>query len=90
MKAVVYDAYGPPDVLQLREVPDPELGETDVLVRVEPDLLEADDPRDDVHFAMTRRRQRVVQRRRSSGRWLVAQRVSRIRFGARSQHRQRR
>lgn len=34
MKAVVYDAYGPPDVLQLREVPDPELGETDVLVRV--------------------------------------------------------
>jgi NADPH:quinone reductase-like Zn-dependent oxidoreductase len=34
MKAIVYDSYGPPEVLQLRELPDPELGETDVLIRV--------------------------------------------------------
>lgn len=34
MKAVVYDTYGPPDVLQLREIEEPEVGDTDVLVRV--------------------------------------------------------
>ena len=34
MKAVVYDEYGPPDVLQIREIPDPEVGDTDVLIRV--------------------------------------------------------
>jgi NADPH:quinone reductase-like Zn-dependent oxidoreductase len=34
MKAVVYDEYGPPDVLQIRELPDPEVGDTDVLIRV--------------------------------------------------------
>jgi NADPH:quinone reductase-like Zn-dependent oxidoreductase len=34
MQAIVYDRYGPPDVLQLREVEDPAIGETDVLVRV--------------------------------------------------------
>jgi NADPH:quinone reductase-like Zn-dependent oxidoreductase len=34
MKAVVYDAYGPPEVLQLREIPDPEVADTDVLIRV--------------------------------------------------------
>jgi NADPH:quinone reductase-like Zn-dependent oxidoreductase len=33
MKAIVYDTYGPPDVLQLREVEDPDVGENDVLVR---------------------------------------------------------
>ena len=34
MQAIVYDRYGPPDVLQLREVEDPLIGETEVLVRV--------------------------------------------------------
>jgi NADPH:quinone reductase-like Zn-dependent oxidoreductase len=34
MQAIVYDRYGPPDVLQLREVEDPVIGETEVLVRV--------------------------------------------------------
>jgi len=34
MKAIVYDRYGPPDVLELREVDEPEVGETEVLVRV--------------------------------------------------------
>ena len=34
MKAIVYDRYGPPDVLELRDVEAPEVGETDVLVRV--------------------------------------------------------
>ena len=34
MQAIVYDEYGPPDVLQLRDVDEPEVGESDVLVRV--------------------------------------------------------
>ncbi len=34
MRAIVYDSYGPPDVLQLREVADPAAGQTDILVRV--------------------------------------------------------
>jgi NADPH:quinone reductase-like Zn-dependent oxidoreductase len=34
MKAIVYDTYGPPEVLQLREVEDPDVGDTYVLVRV--------------------------------------------------------
>ena len=34
MQAIVYDRYGPPDVLELRDVEEPEVGETDVLVRV--------------------------------------------------------
>jgi NADPH:quinone reductase-like Zn-dependent oxidoreductase len=34
MKAIVYDTYGPPDVLQVRDVEEPSLGDTDVLVRV--------------------------------------------------------
>jgi NADPH:quinone reductase-like Zn-dependent oxidoreductase len=34
MKAVVYDTYGPPDVLQVRDVADPEVGDTEVLIRV--------------------------------------------------------
>ena len=34
MKAIVYDRYGPPDVLELREIEEPEVGETEVLVRV--------------------------------------------------------
>lgn len=34
MKAIVQDRYGPPDVLELREVAKPEVGPRDVLVRV--------------------------------------------------------
>src|SRR6266480_1804307 len=34
MKAIVYEQYGPPDVLQLREVAKPEAGDEEVLVRV--------------------------------------------------------
>jgi NADPH:quinone reductase-like Zn-dependent oxidoreductase len=34
MKAIVYDEYGPPSVLQLRDIEEPAVGETDVLVRV--------------------------------------------------------
>ena len=34
MKAIVQDTYGPADVLELREIEGPEVGENDVLVRV--------------------------------------------------------
>jgi NADPH:quinone reductase-like Zn-dependent oxidoreductase len=34
MKAIVHDAYGPPEVLSLREIDRPAVGEDDVLVRV--------------------------------------------------------
>jgi NADPH:quinone reductase-like Zn-dependent oxidoreductase len=34
MKAMVYDRYGPPDVLELRDVDEPELADDGVLVRV--------------------------------------------------------
>jgi NADPH:quinone reductase-like Zn-dependent oxidoreductase len=34
MKAIVHDRFGPPDVLQLREVAEPRVGEGEVLVRV--------------------------------------------------------
>jgi hypothetical protein len=34
MKAVVQDRYGPPDVLELREIERPAVGDGDVLVRV--------------------------------------------------------
>ncbi|MGH3668619.1 MAG: alcohol dehydrogenase catalytic domain-containing protein, partial [Acidimicrobiia bacterium] len=34
MQAIVYDRNGPPDVLELRDVVEPEVGDTDVLVRV--------------------------------------------------------
>jgi NADPH:quinone reductase-like Zn-dependent oxidoreductase len=34
MKAIVQDTYGPADVLELREIEKPEVGENDVLVRV--------------------------------------------------------
>jgi NADPH:quinone reductase-like Zn-dependent oxidoreductase len=34
MKAVVQPAYGPPDVLELRDVPTPVPGDDEVLIRV--------------------------------------------------------
>jgi NADPH:quinone reductase-like Zn-dependent oxidoreductase len=34
MKATVQDKFGPPEVLELRDVPDPVVGENDVLVQV--------------------------------------------------------
>ncbi|WP_438038888.1 NAD(P)-dependent alcohol dehydrogenase [Sorangium sp. So ce128] len=34
MKAIVYDRYGSPDVLRIEEIPRPEIGDDDVLVRV--------------------------------------------------------
>lgn len=34
MKAIVHDVYGPPDVLELRDVDEPTVGSDDVLVRV--------------------------------------------------------
>jgi NADPH:quinone reductase-like Zn-dependent oxidoreductase len=34
MKAIIQDAYGSPDVLQLREIDKPVIGDDDVLVRV--------------------------------------------------------
>jgi NADPH:quinone reductase-like Zn-dependent oxidoreductase len=34
MKAIIQDTYGPPDVLELREIEPPSVGEQDVLIRV--------------------------------------------------------
>src|SRR5919198_47710 len=34
MKAIVHERYGPPEVLELREVEKPDIGEDQVLVRV--------------------------------------------------------
>src|SRR5664280_217967 len=34
MKAIVYDAYGSPDVLRLEDVPRPKPGDEDVLIRI--------------------------------------------------------
>jgi NADPH:quinone reductase-like Zn-dependent oxidoreductase len=34
MKAIIQDTYGPPDVLELREIEPPRIGEQDVLIRV--------------------------------------------------------
>ncbi|HRL12222.1 MAG TPA: hypothetical protein PKX07_10115, partial [Aggregatilineales bacterium] len=34
MKAIVYEKYGSPDVLQLRDVPKPVPGANDVLIKV--------------------------------------------------------
>src|SRR4051794_35469275 len=34
MKAIVHDAYGPPEVIMLREIERPAVGDDDVLVRV--------------------------------------------------------
>ena len=34
MKAIVYDRYGPPDVLEIQEVEEPTLGDRDLLIKV--------------------------------------------------------
>ena len=34
MKAIVYESYGGPEVLELREIPKPEPGRKDLLIRV--------------------------------------------------------
>ena len=34
MKAAIYDQFGPPDVLQYREIPDPEAGPGEIIVKV--------------------------------------------------------
>ena len=43
MKAIVYTEYGPPDVLQLKEVDKPVVKEKDVLVRVNATSINAGD-----------------------------------------------
>jgi NADPH:quinone reductase-like Zn-dependent oxidoreductase len=34
VKAIVFERYGPPEVLQLREIPTPSPGERQVLLRI--------------------------------------------------------
>ena len=46
MRAVVYDKYGPPDVLRLEDVPKPVPKEDEVLVRVHATTVN----RSDVHI----------------------------------------
>ena len=43
MKAAVYDLNGPPEVLRYTDVPDPEIGSRDVLIRVEAISMEGGD-----------------------------------------------
>jgi NADPH:quinone reductase-like Zn-dependent oxidoreductase len=45
MKAAVYDSYGPPEVLQLREVPTPSPSDAELLVRVRAATVAAGDVR---------------------------------------------
>lgn len=49
MKAFVYDRYGPPEVLQLREVPRPEPGDREILVKVIASMVSAEDRRREVN-----------------------------------------
>lgn len=45
MRAAVVTRYGPPDVIDIREVPDPVVGETDVLIRVRITTVNSGDAR---------------------------------------------
>ena len=40
MRAIAQDSYGPPDVLELREIDTPVAGDDEVLVRVHPAVLD--------------------------------------------------
>ena len=44
MKAIVYEKFGPPDVLQLRDVERPTPGDKEVLIRVHAATVAAEDP----------------------------------------------
>lgn len=45
MKAVVYKEYGPPEVLQLQDVPAPKLTEKEVLVQIHATTVSVEDPK---------------------------------------------